>query len=209
MLKPTKERNSNRMHLFNTTVFNKSGELDWGKVFGKMFLLMVAFLIIYFIGFFFLKDSFHAIGDWVSRQLGYPGAAIFVFLNDMLIVPMSVDILFPFVMDWDPVGLLLTLSIASALGGYGGYWIGRLLGRIPFIKQFTDSFSEDGEKLIKRYGVWAVVIAGFTPIPFSTICWMTGMLKVDHWKVALATLSRFPRMIVYYGIFRGGLSFIS
>ncbi len=208
MLVPDKESKSIKMHLFNTSIFNKHGNLDWNQVIGKTILLIGFFLIVYSIGLFFVRDSYKLIGDWVISNLGYTGIALFVFLTDMLIVPMSLDILYPFVLRWDPVKLILTMSVASVLGGYAGYWIGRLLGRLPFIKRFTDNFSVDGSKLIHTYGVWAVVIAGFTPIPFSTICWMTGMLKVTHWQVALAALSRFPRIIVYYLIFRGGLSFM-
>jgi membrane protein YqaA with SNARE-associated domain len=205
---PDKESKSIKMHLFNTSIFNKHGNLDWHQMIGKTILLIGFFLIVYSIGLFFVRDSYNLIGDWVISNLGYVGIALFVFLTDMLIVPMSVDILYPFVLRWDPVKLILTMSVASVLGGYAGYWIGRLLGRLPIIRRFTESFSADGSKLIHKYGVWAVAIAGFTPIPFSTICWMTGMLKVTHWQVALAALSRFPRIIIYYLIFRGGLSFM-
>ncbi len=205
---PDKESKSIKMHLFNTSIFNKNGDLDWHQVIGKTILLIGFFLIIYSLGLFFVRDSYNAIGDWVISYFGYLGVALFVFFTDMLIVPMSLDLLYPFVLRWNPVRLILTMSIASILGGYCGYWIGRLLGRLPFIRKFTEKFSSDGGKLIEAYGVWAVVIAGFTPIPFSTICWMTGMLKVSHWKVALAALSRFPRIIIYYLIFRGGLSFM-
>jgi membrane protein YqaA with SNARE-associated domain len=126
----------------------------------------------------------------------------------MFIVPMSVDILFPFVMEWPAVPLLLTMSIASSVGGIGGYWIGRLLGHLRIVKMFTSRFSVDGERLVNRYGIWAVVLAGLTPIPFSTVCWIAGMVHVNPHLLILATLSRFPRMVIYYAVIRGGLSFI-
>ncbi len=203
-----RERNSIKLHLFNTSWFTKEGHLDWRQIVGKTILLILFFLIVYAIGLYFVRDRYHEIGEWVGNHLGLPGIALFVFITDMFIMPLSVDIVFPFVLQWPIVSLLLTMSIASAVGGYGGYWIGRLLGRLKFIRQFTSSFNNDGERLINKFGVWGIVIAGITPIPFSTVCWMTGMLRVNHWLVALATLSRLPRMIIYYAIFRGGLSFL-
>lgn len=202
------ERSSTRMHLFNTSLFDMQGKLDWRKILGKTVLLMAFFLVVYAIGLYFTRDVYQEIGAWVASVPGYPGVGLFVFIVDMLIVPMTVDLLFPFVLDWNPVALILTFGFASALGGYCGYWIGRLLGKWKFLRQFTDAFSKDGERMINLYGVWAVVIAGLTPIPYSTVCWLTGMLRVKHWEVALASLSRIPRMAIYFLIFKGGLSFI-
>ena len=90
----------------------------------------------------------------------------------------------------------------------GGYWSGRLLGHLRFIRMVTVNFSEDGERLINRYGAWAVVLAGLTPIPFSTVCWMAGALKMHWGTMLLAALSRAPRMVIYYLIFKGGFSLL-
>lgn len=203
-----KEANSNRMHVFNTSWFTPEGRLDWRQLVWKTALLIAFFLVVYGIALYFVKDRYHEIGAWVVENLGFAGVALFVFLTDLFIVPLSADILFPFVLEWEPVPLLVTMSLASAAGGIGGYWIGRLLGHLRIIKRITSRFSEDVERLIKKYGAWAVVIAGITPIPFSSVCWMTGMLRVNPYMASLATLSRFPRMFLYYVAFRGGLGFL-
>ena len=205
---PQKQKQGNKMQLFNSSLFNTKGDLDWKQIISKMILVALFFLLVYAIGMYFVRDEYLRIAEWISIHLGWFGIAVFVLLTDMFVVPLSIDIVFPLTFDWPAIPLLLTMSIASSLGGYGGYWIGRLLGKLPIIKQFTSHFSEDGERLINKYGVWAVVIAGVTPVPFSSVCWMAGMFKINCWWVALATLSRFPRMIVYYVIIRGGLSFI-
>ncbi len=194
--------------LGNTQLFKANGDLDWKQLISKTLVLMCMFLLIYAIALYFVKDEYATIGGWVSNNMGYMGIGIFVFLVDMLIVPMSVDLVFPFVLTWNPFALLAVMGIASALGGYGGYWIGRLLGRVPFIRQFTSSFSKDGEQMFRRYGIWAVVIAGLTPIPFSTVCWLAGMLRTSAGWTFLACFSRIPRMIIYYLIFAGGLMVI-
>ena len=208
MAKRAKEDKSLRLHLFNDSIFHDSGNLNWHQLIGKTIGFMGFFLLIYVIALYFVKDQYQAIGLWVVEHLGLMGVAIFTLLTDMFIVPMSVDILFPFVMEWPAAPLLLTMSVASAVGGIGGYWIGRLLGHLEIIKLFTSRFSDDGERLVNRYGIWAVVLAGLTPIPFSTVCWIAGMVKVNPYLVAIASLSRLPRMVIYYAVIRGGLSFI-
>ena len=84
------------------------------------------------------------------------------------------------------------------LGGIGGYWIGRLLGHLKIVQQVTGGFSKDGRRLISRYGEWGIVLAALTPIPFSTVCWISGMVKVRFLYVVFATFARIPRMIIYY-----------
>ena len=199
-----KEKQNNGMH---SSWFKNNGDLDWRQLAGKALIFAALALVVYSIAHSFIRSQDWPIDEWVNSHMGLKGIFLFVFFVDMLIVPMSADLIFPFTLTRDPVSLLLVMSSASAVGGYAGYWIGRLVGHLPFIKKFTSGFTQDGERLIHKYGVWAVVIAGITPIPFSTVCWMTGMLKVSPWQVALATLSRFPRMIVYFLAFKGGFSF--
>jgi membrane protein YqaA with SNARE-associated domain len=126
----------------------------------------------------------------------------------MFIVPLTVDVIFPFSSNFNVIPFLLFLSIGSSIGGLGGWMIGRLLGHLSLIKKITSGFTTDGEQLLKKYGGWAVVIAGLTPIPFSTVCWMSGMVRVPFSHVVLATLSRFPRMIIYYLAVQAGLMII-
>lgn len=206
-----KKKNGNknlRVHFLSAPLFDDAGNLDWGQLIRKTIALMAFFVLVYAIALFFIKDQYYVIGNWVVTHLSLSGLALFVLFTDMFIVPMSVDIIFPFVLEWNPIPLLATMSLASALGGIGGYWIGRLLGHLKIIKAITANFSSDGERLINLYGGWAVVIAGLTPIPFSTVCWLAGMLRVNPYKVMLATLSRIPRMIIYYWAIRGGLWFV-
>ncbi len=203
-----KKKNSFKLNFFSAPSFDEEGNLEWGQLIHKTIALIAFFVVLYSIALYFIKDRYHDIGIWVTQQMGLVGVSLFTFFTDLLIVPISVDILFPFVVKWNPVVILLIMSLASMAGGIGGYWIGRLLGHLKFVERFAAGFREDGGRLINRYGPWAVVIAGITPIPFSTVCWIAGMFRVTWYKVAIATLSRIPRMIIYYIAIRGGLSFI-
>ena len=143
MTRRDRERKSLKIHWLNDSIFNDSGSLNWTQIVSKTIAFMGFFLLIYAVALHFIRDHYQAIGQWVVEHLGLMGVALFTFVTDMVIVPMSVDILFPFVTQWPPVPLLLTMSIASALGGMGGYWIGRLLGHLPVLSLITSRLSRD------------------------------------------------------------------
>jgi len=103
----------------------------------------------------------------------------------------------------------LVLGTASFIGGIMGYWIGRFLSRIKFINKHVDKLVGSHKAFIEDHGAWAIVLAALSPLPYSTICWAAGVIKVDNIKIVLACLARYARMILYYYIFIGGLSIIS
>ncbi len=199
------EKKSSKIHFFNFSIFDGAGNLDWKKLIGRMVALMALFLVIYAIGLFFVKDHYQNLAFWVAKTLGLGGIALFVFINDLFIIPMTVDILFPFVMNHNKVELLLVMGLSSALGGIGGYLIGRVIGHLAIIEAQIARFSKEGRLLIEKYGAWAVVIAALSPIPFTTVCYLAGMVKISPLKIIFATLARIPRMILYYFVIKGGL----
>ncbi len=201
-----KKKRMDAKQFFQGSYFNKNGELDWSVIVRKSIIFISIFVLIFLVVFAFLRPQVEGIAKFVTQSMGYPGLFLFTLWVDMFIVPLSVDIIFPFSMHYNPVTFLTIISLASALGGLGGYWIGRLLGHLKIIKRITSNFSQDGAQLIRTYGVWAIVIAGLTPIPFSTVCWLSGMVEVKFFKVVLASLSRIPRMIIYYYALKGGLT---
>ncbi len=139
---------------------------------------------------------------------GLVGVFAFVFLVDTFVVPASLDLLFPVTMDWPPVPLLLVMSVASILGGCAGYWIARGFSRWRYVARTVAAYRARGEHIIERYGIWAVVLAGLTPIPFSTVSWIAGMVRMPPGLYALGALSRAPRIVIYYLLIRAGLTLI-
>ena len=143
---------------------------------------------------------------FAARRVGLPGAFVFVYVVDTLIMPASLDMLFPFAHRWNPVLFLVLVSLASILGGCTGYWIGRGLNHWRYVKRATAAYHERGEQIIRKMGAWAIVLAGLTPIPYSTMSWIAGMLKLDFRLYAVASLSRVPRIVGYFYLAQAGLS---
>ena len=82
-------------------------------------------------------------------------------------------------------------TIASALGGAIGYFIGKFGGRPVFNwlfgliskngnKKALDQF-EKVEALYNKYGAQAVFFAAFTPIPYKVFTIASGILNMNFW----------------------------
>ena len=176
----------------------------WKLVVRSVVLLLLVFAVALVVRFFGLPIE--ELGIRAAERGGLVGVFCFVYLVDTFVVPASLDLLFPVTMGVSPVPLLLVMSTASILGGLSGYWIGRLLCHFRYINRTVAGYRARGEGIISRFGVWAVVLAGVTPIPFSTISWIAGMVRMPVGLYLLGALSRAPRIVVYYLLFRTGLA---
>jgi membrane protein YqaA with SNARE-associated domain len=139
-------------------------------------------------------------------RAGLAGVFVFVFVVDTFVVPATMDIVFPFTHSWSPLPLLTVMSIASVLGGICGYWIGRSLYFLPFVRRTVAGYYRRGAALVERYGYWGVVLAAMTPLPFSTISWIAGMLRIPFGRFAAAALWRTPRVVGYWALLQAGIA---
>ena len=123
---------------------------------------------------------------------GIMGLALNSFIESFFLVPPPDFLLI--VMDLaNPSKALFyafICTIASAFGGgigYGiGYWGGRPAFNWLFRKGGKEKF-EAVEKLYQKYGVTAVLLAAFTPIPYKVFTIASGILSMNFWKFMLAT----------------------
>lgn len=190
---------------------------DDGKIAWKKLIIRTFFMILFIFILFLLYDKIfrtnvkaNEIAKKLYNDLGFHGVALFVFLCDTFIVPLTPDIMFPLVSSsWSPLQITFFMGTASFFGGLCAYWLGHLVYKIKIVKNIANKIIGSHEVLIHKKGAWAVVLAALTPIPYSTVCWTAGILKVDFRKVIFACLVRFPRMIIYYYLFRAGIQIIN
>ena len=86
----------------------------------------------------------------------------------------------------------LLTTVGSVLGGLAGYGIGAGLmasvGQwILDLYNFHEQFQRIRE-LYLDYDVWAVGIAGFTPIPYKVFTIAAGAFEMDPWRFTFASL---------------------
>lgn len=91
----------------------------------------------------------------------------------------------------------LITTLFSVLGGMFGYLIGKYGGK-PFIKKIISEEKLYQVKLFyNKYDTWAIIIAGFTPIPYKVFTISAGLFDLN-----------FSRFIIASFLGRGGRFFL-
>lgn len=116
---------------------------------------------------------------------------------EAIFFPVPPDVvLIPLVLMRPEEGLLFAFlaTVASVMGATVGYFLGKRGGR-PLLRRFVSSERiVQAEQLLGRYDVWAIAVAGFTPVPYKVFALAAGTLLLN-WKrfVIVSFLSRFAR----------------
>ena len=106
----------------------------------------------------------------------------------------------------NPTILALICSVGSVIGGCIGYCVGRFGGRKIVDKIFPNfTIVEKGEELFQKFGVWAIVIDAFTPIPYKAITLGSGLMRFN--PILFASVS-FPVRSLRYILVANTDSFI-
>ena len=87
-------------------------------------------------------------------------------------------------------------TVSSVAGAVAGRWLGKRFGR-PVLDRFVSSEKVDKvEALFNRYGVWAILIAAITPIPYKVFAITAGVLNMPQMPFIIASLiGRGARML--------------
>lgn len=190
---------------YKEEMIDEHGEPRWKIIIFKMGSVFLLFLAAFLILRFFFAEQIKSLTQVIST-LDPVYISFFTLFVDTFIVPMTVDIVFPFISSWNWTFIVIYIGIPSSIAGIFGYLIGRSIRKVPFIKRIFAPMTEKSEKMIGKYGLISVLLAALTPIPFSTVCWITGILKVPFNNVWPACFARIIRMLAYYFLFKAGLS---
>lgn len=143
----------------------------------------------------------HRQATWALFALAFAEASFFPIPPDVLLIALCLG---------RPRRALWYAGICTAgsvLGGLAGYGIGHALydtvGRsILEFYGLTDRY-ERVQELYRQYDVWAVGIAGFTPIPFKVFTVTAGLFGISlPGFVVAATVSRGLRFALVAGVLR-------
>ncbi len=136
------------------------------------------------------------------------GLFLYAILKAFLPLPSLEVLLVPLVMTKPQHWLWYSMigAIGTLLGGAIGYWIAKRLGRKAFERLASSEDITKGEKLMERYGVWAVIIGGITPIPDFLLAYLAGFTNMRFIRFALCDGgARFVRsLLVSYCLIKLG-----
>lgn len=161
-----------------------------------LFALFSSFLTYIF------KEQIILLVKWIELHFNFYGLAAVSFVTDLIVSPFPPDVILLVVSkthlseDW-PIYILI-LGLISSLAGVCGFKFGKFLLKTKWGSHYLKNLRIKNEKLILKYGYFTVVLATFTPLPFSITCWMAGSMNLKLNKVFLITLLRIPRFYLVY-----------
>ena len=150
----------------------------------------------------FLRDEMTTLANAVNNRLGFTGLATVLLVSETVVSPLPPDLVLSVVAtsdlsdDWPVlVGILATLS---TLGGHLGWFLGMRVGGSRAARLVLGRYRRRSIAIMRRFGLWAIVLAALTPVPWSVTSWTAGILRMPWRLFLLGSLIRFPRIMVYY-----------
>jgi membrane protein YqaA with SNARE-associated domain len=95
---------------------------------------------------------------------------------------------------------LFILANISYLGGLGAYFIGLKLEKMPKVHNWVHVKFEEQFHQLKKFGGLLIIIAAFTPLPYSPICAVAGIIRFPLKSFLIFTISRYFRFLIYGSI---------
>lgn len=132
--------------------------------------------------------------DWVVAWAYTPYASVALFgiaFAESSFFPIPPDVLMiPLAISRPPFALLFATlaTVASVLGGVFGYLIGKWGGQPVLHRLFSEEKIRTVQHYYHKYDVWAIGIAGFTPIPYKLFTISAGVFDLDFKRFMVASL---------------------
>ncbi|MCF7926814.1 MAG: VTT domain-containing protein [Candidatus Izimaplasma sp.] len=133
------------------------------------------------------------------ESLDHFGLMIYTFFEVLIIIPPIEVIYYPLIqLNVDTwylyfFNVVIFNVIASALG----YFVGKKIG-YPILKYFSsDELVQKAHRLFERWGVLAVALGAFTPVPYTIVVFLAGITKMSFKKFIIAGfIGRFFRYLM-------------
>ncbi|MCX8214726.1 MAG: DedA family protein [SAR202 cluster bacterium] len=139
-------------------------------------------------------EAFHSLSGWViafaDSEWAILALAVEAFAESIFfpIPPDPLLVLVALLQQHLAIWLAIMVTIASVAGAVVGHWLGRRLGRPILDRFFSERIVDAAEGWLGRYGVWATIIAAFTPIPYKVFAITAGVLDMDRRSFIFASI---------------------
>ena len=170
---------------------------------------MVWFAIILFAYFMFEELVISKNPDaWVERFYAQPFIIYSIYLASEFIfgiIPPELFMIWAYNKGgtWHYIFNVAFFAAVSYTMGYLTFLIGQLLLKRATFRWLRRKFFIQQAKLLKKYGLFLIIIAALTPIPWSAVCLLVGSAEYPSKKFLKYALFRILRFAVYgYIIFQ-------
>ena len=138
-------------------------------------------------------EIYHDLSGWVIGFAESDWAILLLALSsfvEAIFFPVPPDPLLVAVALAQPdiaIWLGMLTAAASVAGAVVGHWLGARLGRPLLLRMFSEDRVRYVESMFERYGVWATLVAAFTPIPYKVFAIAAGSMRMDLKGFVLAS----------------------
>jgi len=167
------------------------------KVIAIISISTIIVLSILFIIFFSL---FKNTSSSLLSQYGLLGIVPIVIIMDFVIQPISPDVIVfsTSLISENFILIAVIAGISSVIAGIIDHLIGRKIGYEGFKELFGDKHVKRGNELFKRWGPYAILFGALAPVPYSAVCWMSGIYRMKlSLFIILSLVTRIPRFILF------------
>lgn len=205
---PQSARAPIRCQLSNVTD-QVSGESDrrYLALLALRWLLGVVGLLAVMIG---LASYFRAPLEHVGRafvdRFGYVGMTLGTFIADgfHFPIPPQFYMLLAITSGVSQVAAFAAITLGSLAGGFAGYKFAARLAHIEVVRKRLEPSRVQAQQLFDRYGYLAAVLATFLPIPYSVLCYLSGLNGLPYRVFFVLSLCRIPRLVFFFFVIRFG-----
>lgn len=135
---------------------------------------------------------------YLTENFSTPAVFSFFFLSEATLGLFAPELVLVWISTFSfPWLWALIIAIISYLGGMLAYYIGTKLHQLPIIHRWVDVKFAEQFKQIRKFGGILVILGTLTPLPYSPICIVSGVVGFPFKKFLLLTLTRFIRVLIY------------
>jgi len=146
-----------------------------------------------------MMEYFENTAKDLIESSGLIGIFIVAVLESFIFpVPTAIIITAGTALKLDPMVVVIVATVGSVIGAVIGYVIGLKGGRPALIWLFDEKKIKKVDKLFEKYGVYAVGIAAFSPLPFKLFTISAGVARMNIVAFILVSIPcRFLQFLLF------------
>lgn len=139
---------------------------------------------------------------WLEPFFRHPWLVYLTFaISEIMFGLLPPELYLLWAQQFESLGLYIyftsTFAVFSYIIGIFNFSIGRWFQRTRLFRWLERKLLKKQEKKLEQYGLFLVVVAALTPVPFTGVSLLVGALNYPLSKYMLYSTSRFIRFAVY------------
>lgn len=164
----------------------------------------IAWLLVLLAGFFLFEEIVISKNPdaWVERFYAKPHIIYLIyFASEFFFGIIPPELFMIWAINKDTIAhyfynLAFFAAVSYALG-YITFLIGRFFYKRPTFRLFRRKFLKESWPLLRKYGLFLIIVAALTPIPWAAVSMLVGSAGYPSKKYLRYALFRFLRFAVY------------